>query len=759
MRIGLCATAPVFVVASLALACGDRSNGRAPEPASPATTTTTSTGTEAGSPGAPSEPPAPTRVALADQPSIDLIANRYRWHTYRAGLVMPFGGEGFRKYVNEYSDPWGAVVDHDGRKGRALGGRRAILRFPAEQSGAATLWLRMHGVAAGQRLTVTINDKRVTTATPAAAWGVTAIAVPAKVLREGENTLRLELRSRGTIAGTRAYALVHSIEVAGADAVAPEQWPGLSPVFGGPNELAGFPRLAMPIEIPPSAWLEVSTRAAGGTAFRVTAKKVDGTSVTLFEHAGKLGAQDAHQISLADLGGQLVQLELHADGDGGWVSPRIALTETPVHKAPAPVDNVVLVVVDALRSDRLALYGDTRVKTPRVTALANERGVVYLHNQAASPSSPPSHGSIQTGMIPRVHGVAGDKNQLIPGTPMISTVLGDAGIATLYTGNNSFGMGRLEKPGKWTEYRQPNREGLGIDCKPLIEQILQFAGEQKKAGKRFFVSSLPYETHVPYRFHEGITDKYYEGPWDKPIGKSVGGVQLGQITGGALSMNEHRWNQVFALYDGEAERMDGCFGQLFDGLETLGLTETTAVVITSDHGEGMYEHKRMGHAFGHWFELGNVPFIVISPGLVESGTKVDVVTSHIDIAPTIVDLMGVAAEPRMQGTSVLPLALRDGTWVPRVMSLEYGRSFALRAQGWRYIVDYTGGESLYDVVDDPTEQINLVGKSPLALRYFRDLTGFFLAHRTKWHVTQWGTLNDHSAQFASDVSAATGGKK
>ena len=67
----------------------------------------------------------------------------------------------------------------------------------------------------------------------------------------------------------------------------------------------------------------------------------------------------------------------------------------------------ILLVVDALRSDRLALYGETRVRTPNMTA-AGKNAVVYLHNQAASPSSPPSHGSIQTGMIPRVHGVAGD---------------------------------------------------------------------------------------------------------------------------------------------------------------------------------------------------------------------------------------------------------------------------------------------------------------------------------------------------------------
>jgi hypothetical protein len=69
-----------------------------------------------------------------------------------------------------------------------------------------------------------------------------------------------------------------------------------------------------------------------------------------------------------------------------------------------------------------------------------------------------------------------------------------------------------------------------------------------------------------------------------------------------------------------------------------------------------------------------------------------------------------------------------------------------------YVVDYGGKEYLYDLVADPAEKTEIKDKRPLALRYFRDLAGLYLAHRAKWRTPSWGTLNNHRPGFA-----ATGG--
>lgn len=410
-------------------------------------------------------------------------------------------------------------------------------------------------------------------------------------------------------------------------------------------------------------------------------------------------------------------------------------------------------MVDALRSDRLRLYGDTRVETPTITADGRARGVTFLHNQAASPSSPPSHGSIQTGMIPRVHGVTGDEGRLKPGTPMLSTQLEDAGVAAAYFGNNPFGMARLEEPGRWSAFHQPNKEGKGIDCTVLIDEMLGFARARAAAGERFFISSLPYETHTPYRYHEGISDRYHSGGWPHPVGKSVDGVLLSKISSGSVTLDDAQWQQLRALYDGEAEYMDGCYARLLEGLDQSALRDSTLIVLTSDHGEGMFEHGRMGHAFGHYAELANVPLVFLGEGLVSAGVAVKTVSSHLDLAPTLLTLLGVSPDARIQGRSLVPLMRREGPWTPRVVSLEYGRSYALRALQWKYIVDYQQRENLFDLRSDPSEQTDLAASRPLALRYMRDLAGFFLRHRSQWHAERFGDWNNHGRGFLEHVGA------
>ena len=786
------------VAVALAAGCGEKTSP--PQSASPARSTDDSGQTgqtdESATAGEPDEAgqkdeagEAGEAVALADEPRIDLLHNRFLWHLTphlapagqpgqdAGGVLVPVAAEGLRKYTQEYNTPWEQVIEVDGKPGRVLGSRAATLRIPwlaRDQGGRAVVRLRIRGGTSGQKLSLDINGERVANAGLEPGWQVATFDVDAGVLRAGENELRLFLGKRG--GPDRAYALIHSIDIAPAPAPAPASdndsdsaaaapdtaWPPLSParavtVAGQAKPaLTGFARMTIYVEVPDQAWLRVHTglpAGAGSARFRVQARAVGAEPAVLLDHTGKPGQWQQHAVSLAAVAGHLVELTFLAPPNAAWGSPRIALQQVPTRPRPAPYDNAILLVVDALRSDRLALYGETRVETPHITKDGRARGVVFHYNQAASPSSPPSHGSIQTGMIPRVHGVVGDRAELDPGTPMISTQLVDTGISAAYYGNNPFGMGRLEQPGRWTAFHQPNKEGKGIDCTVLMDEMLGFADIQSKAGKRFFISSLPYETHTPYRYHEGITDKYHAGPWGPPVGKNVDGVLLGQLSAGKVTLGDAQWAQLRALYDGEAEHMDGCYAQLLDGLKARGLHERTLIVLTSDHGEGMYEHGKMGHAFGHFAELANVPLVLMGDGLVEQGIVIDTVTSHLDIAPTILDLMGVTPSERIQGQSLVPMLLRQGPWTPRVMPLEYGRSYALRAERWKYIVDYQGNESLFDLQQDPTEQHDLVGDSPMALRYLRDIAGFFLAHRKDWRMSDFGALNNHGPGFLRHVDA------
>ncbi len=403
--------------------------------------------------------------------------------------------------------------------------------------------------------------------------------------------------------------------------------------------------------------------------------------------------------------------------------------------APAPVDNVVLLVVDTLRADRLAAYGPTRVQTPRLTAAA-ARGAVFLRHQSMAPSSPPSHATIHTGQIPRVHGIAGDDGTLGADTPILSALLARAGFATHYVGNNDFAMSRFKQVGKWASFETPYY-AHGKDCAPIVERALAHATAAQAAGKRFFVSLLPIEPHVAYRFHDGVTDAYWPGPWPKPFAKVVTGAHLGRLKSMRLTADD--WQRLRALYDGEVTHMDACYGALEDGLRAAGLLDRTAVIIASDHGEGQGERGgRAGHAYSLNRELVATPLIVI--GGVAPG-PVTAPTSNLDLAPTVLALLGQPADPRMQGANLLPLA-GDRPLAPSIVASEYGKSYALRASRWQLVVDYDGDQHLYDVAVDPDEEHDAVATAPIALRYLRDAAGLYLAHRTRWHAARWGNLAD-----------------
>jgi choline-sulfatase len=393
-------------------------------------------------------------------------------------------------------------------------------------------------------------------------------------------------------------------------------------------------------------------------------------------------------------------------------------------------------VVDTLRGDRVAAIGPTRVEMPVLTADAAARGVAFTHDQAMAPSSPPSHATIHTGQIPRVHGAAGDTGKLHPDTPILSAILSGDGFYTGYAGNNDFAMDRFRTAAHWNEFHTPSREGKGIDCAAIVKLGLAMAKKAREQGKRFFISLLPVEPHEPYIYHKGISEKYFPGPYDPPIGKSF--EDLEHIHD--LHMTPRMWDQLRGLYDGAVEHVDGCYAQLTAGLAELGVADSTAIVFTSDHGEGLGERGGwVGHAYSLHDELISVPLILLGGGLPPG--KIDTVTSSIDIAPTVLDLLGLPADPRIQGASLLPLALRPAGGFPRLVVSEYGISYAMRAGRWHYLVGYDGKETLYDVVADKEERTDVAAKRALVMRYFRDAAGLYLAHRVAWRAVTWGQLN------------------
>ncbi len=747
------------------LCCGDSAPTNKSSSAPTANRQTPSSAKDAKSKGE-AQPPKELRVVLDDEPSMSLVDNRYLWHLGSVGeLLIPLASEGIRKYTHEYSRPWAGNLRIDGTLGRVLSSRQAVLRFGwFDEPGAALVRMRVHGLSAGQRVSIELNGKSIKSNGLEASWQLLEVEVPDGILRRGENQIKLHLGKSAKVGGTSSYGLWHSLSITLAkhegqalDLQTTELQPAGDVGEAGRSQpaLHGFGRLIHLVEIPESAYLDLETGGTGHFELRLVDDK--GATNTLLSHDQNQEDYQHHQLSLADYAGQLVRLELHAPAAAAWGSPRIAMAPAKVSAKPAPAKNLILIVVDALRSDHVPLYapvyGASQAQMPNVEKQAALGSAVFLNNQAASPSSPPSHGSIQTGMIPRVHGVDGDGGKILPGTPTVSTQVEKAGIASGFFGNNPFGMGRLKEPGGWTEFHQPGQEGKSNDCSALVDMMLEFGKKERDAGKRFFISSLPYETHTPYRYHQGISENYYDGEWGPPLGQLVNGDIFGGLISGSMKLSDQQWKQFKALYKGEAQYWDQCFGSLVKGLEDASLLQDTILVMTSDHGEGMFEHGHLGHAWGHNRELGDVPLVIFWPALTKGIRDIWTVTTHRDIVPTILDMLGVAIDPKVQGESLVPMVLREGPWLARVVSLEYGRSYSLRSQRYKLIADYNGAQEIFDLGTDPWEAHDIQEGGSDAVRYLRDMAGFFLEYRSQWHYLDWGTLNRQRAGLLKAAQA------
>jgi arylsulfatase A-like enzyme len=645
---------------------------------------------------------APAAVAaVANELKIDLVANRLRFHRYDNGLHISFHDQSFRKYDNEYSSPWRIESD-----GAHIAGGEATLNIP---------WT-------GGSMKVTV----VTTSTSKVKIAVDGKSIDANSnqVAAGEHVLRIR--------ADRKVAITEVIVSNGATISA--ALPCVDNASSSQLPVANVLEILQ--EIPVNAVLRFEPAGAANATGSIEVETEGAAPTTIWSGRSGTGEQS---ISLAAFGNKLVRLRLVSSFCALRWNNAVIAVPTAAPQALPKFDNVLLVVVDTLRADRLAIYGKTRIATPRITAAAAHNGVVMLRNQSMAPSSPPSHATIQTGQIPRVHGAAGDKGDIKPNTPVLSAIAHDAGFWTGYVGNNDFAMARFRKVGKWNEFHTPTREKEGVDCTAVVRRALAMVETAKASKQRFFISMLPVEPHVPYRFHKGITEKYFAGPFDAPFGREVTGEHLDNFKN--LKLGPHSMDQLRGLHDGEVEYFDGCFAALQDGLTKLGVADKTAVILTSDHGEGLGERGgRVGHAYSLNHELVTVPWVIFAPGV--SPAVVHEVSSNADIAPTVLALLGLPADERMQGLSVVPTVLTAGAALPRVVASEYGKALALRGGDWHYVVDYDGTGKLFNIVDNQQETRDLCSTHPMWLRYMREAMGWYLAQRTSWRAASWGALND-----------------
>jgi arylsulfatase A-like enzyme/Flp pilus assembly protein TadD len=353
--------------------------------------------------------------------------------------------------------------------------------------------------------------------------------------------------------------------------------------------------------------------------------------------------------------------------------------------ATAANTNLLLITVDTLRADRLGCYDRSRGQTPVIDALA-ARGVLFERAFAHNPTTLPSHANILSGLTPLAHGVSENSKSVFPaGLPTMAGDLKAAGYATAaFIGafpldsrfglnhgfdvyDDTFGVQADRKVGQFKERRAAEVVGA---AKAWIS---------RQTGTWFCWIHL-WDPHAPYAPPEPFLSRFKLDP-----------------------------------YEGEVAYVDAEIGVLFGDLAARHLTDRTLVVLTADHGEALGEHGERTHSYFAYNSTLHVPLIIAGPGV--AARRVTANVSHIDILPTVRDLLGLGPRPSLQGRTLTAL-MRTGKIEDRPIYFESMEPYF--DKGCAPVRGFVGGRTkfidttlpeVYDLAADFGEAKNLAEKS------------------------------------------------
>lgn len=409
--------------------------------------------------------------------------------------------------------------------------------------------------------------------------------------------------------------------------------------------------------------------------------------------------------------------------------------------APAERPNLVLFVVDTLRADHLGCYGYARPTSPRLDEFARE-SVRFAEARAQSSWTKPAMATLLTGLYPVTHGAERRNQGIAPEVRTLAERLSAAGYETAMLTTNptvveKFGFGRGFDHFEYVHQLQ-GRKRRSVDSAEMHRAAVAWLDGRAAPGRPFFLVVHTLDPHDPYRPQEPYRSRFAPGV-DVAAACCFRGERLAALTAEQAAI---RRRDSMALYDGEIAQNDASFGRLVDDLRARGLLDRSAVVFTADHGEEFHEHGGWRHAESLFEEVLRVPLVVRLPGDAPAGVTVADPADQIDIAPTLLDLAGVAAPPELPGASLLPV-IGGGPAPPRE-SLAWLRHpafdvAAIRDGNWKWLRhegaprDVTSGvpgipgaagvggvgepaEALYDLAADPGEGRNLLDAEPARRR-------------------------------------------
>ncbi|MDD5439082.1 MAG: sulfatase [Candidatus Omnitrophica bacterium] len=365
--------------------------------------------------------------------------------------------------------------------------------------------------------------------------------------------------------------------------------------------------------------------------------------------------------------------------------------------------NIVFILIDALRQDHLGCYGYERPTSPHIDEIAR-RGIVFTDFNTTCPWTIPSVAVTFTGLYPQAmftpEAFAHVHESLPKAVPTIAEILGKNGYDTIglsdhVTISRKFGYDRGF--GSFVELFLSFKDTETDQAKGSTPEYIamKLREELARAHKKNFFVYL----HVIY-------------PHDPYVPPEPYGTMFGM---GYKKIIPEERPGVINRYDGEIRYADRLVGNVCDVLREGNFLKSTYLIITSDHGEGFWEHGLAAHGNSLYPELLKIPFIVYPPGgLARGEVRVNTMASNIDVFPTILDIARVKRVPDRPGKSLVPLMKGKAPAKSRRYLFAENQclrdisQISVRNDRYHYIYSVAKGTGmLYDIKSDPRETEDL----------------------------------------------------
>jgi arylsulfatase A-like enzyme len=410
--------------------------------------------------------------------------------------------------------------------------------------------------------------------------------------------------------------------------------------------------------------------------------------------------------------------------------------------------NVILVSLDTTRADRLSCYGHFRRTSPHIDRVAEE-GVLFTDFFSPHIPTYPAHTTLLSGKDLYAHQVTGQSGEFPPaaGIRMLAEILKEQGYYTAAADNLgrwfARGFDHIETYTWDTSDKTCWRKAEAVNAAAM--KALSAAANQDRP---FFLFLHYWDPHTPYLPPPPFNRMFYFGDEKDPQNDSMDALWDFETFRGYFAEWMPDVTDIEfpkAQYDAEIAYMDACFAHVLSQLDALGLTSDTLLILTADHGEELDEHE-------HWFDHHglydtnlHIPLIMRCPSLLPAGVRVGGMAQTPDIAPTILDLLGldyIAREEEMTGESLTPLlhspaaTQRGTTDFLHITENTWMKKRGVRTMRWKLIVpletpDIHGNSNieLYHLPTDPGELNNVAAERPEVVAELKRLMEAHIADR------------------------------